>query len=59
MRRFLLATIALGMCASLAYSRPKSGLSWKHEGYSSLPAAAAEAQAARKRLLVGLSGSFT
>jgi hypothetical protein len=59
MRHVLLATVALGLCAALAYSRPGAELSWKYQGYKSLPAAAAAAQVQNKRLLVGLSGAFT
>ena len=59
MRRIVLAAVALVMCATLAHSGSKAGLSWKHEGYKSLLAAAGEAKAGNQRLLVGLSGSFT
>ena len=38
---------------------PPPKLTWKFEGYSQLPAAAAEAQRTRRRVLVGLSGSGT
>ena len=33
MRRIVLAAVALVMCATLAHSGSKAGLSWKHEGY--------------------------
>ncbi len=38
---------------------PRPRLTWQFEGYSQLPAAAAEAHRTRRRLLVGLSGSGT
>ncbi len=38
---------------------PPPTLTWQFEGYSKLPAAAAEAHRTRRRLLVGLSGSGT
>ena len=59
MRCILLAVVAVLLCASPAHSGPKTKFAWKHEGYKSLRAAAAEAQTVKKRLLVGLSGSFT
>ena len=53
----LVAAVCLfGMGAGAA---PPRTLTWKYEGYSQLPAAAAEAQRTRRRLLVGLSGSGT
>jgi hypothetical protein len=36
---------------------PAPKLTWKYEGYSQLPAAAAEAKRTQRRLLVGLAGS--
>ena len=42
-----------------AVAAPPRTLTWKFEGYSQLPAAAAEAQRTRRRLLVGLSGAGT
>ncbi len=50
------AICVLGAVSSAAPSRK---LTWKFEGYSQLPAAAAEAHRTRRRLLVGLSGSGT
>ena len=53
--------IATTVCrlATGAVAAPPRTLTWNFEGYSQLPAAAAEAQRTRRRLLVGLSGAGT
>ena len=50
------AVMVLGLPAG---TQAKSNLTWKYDGYSKLPAAAAEAKRTNRRLLIGLSGSST
>ena len=56
MKAALFAT-AVCLLGTGVVAAPPRTLTWKFEGYSQLPAAAAEAQRTRKRLLVGLSGA--
>ena len=58
MRVALFATFVFLLGSGVLAAPPRS-LTWKYEGYSQLPAAAAEAHRTRSRLLVGLSGSGT
>ena len=58
MKITLFAAVCLLGTAGLAAPAPRK-LTWKYEGYSKLPEAAAEAHRTRRRLLVGLSGSGT
>jgi len=43
----------------VAGAAPASKLTWTYDGYAKLPAAAAAAKRAKKRILVGLAGSPT
>jgi len=58
MKALLFAT-AVCLLATGSVAAPSRTLTWKYEGYSQLPAAAAEAQRTKRRLLVGLSGAGT
>jgi hypothetical protein len=58
MKATLFATVVCLLGAGVQAAPPRT-LTWKFEGYSQLPAAAAEAHRTRRRLLVGLSGSGT
>ena len=42
-----------------AAAAPAGTLTWTYDGYATLPAAAAAAKRAKKRILVGLAGSPT
>ena len=59
MTRATMFAAALCLLSTGAMAEPPRTLTWKFEGYSQLPAAAAEAQRTQRRLLVGLSGSGT
>jgi hypothetical protein len=48
--------VALALAAGAA---PAARLTWEYDGYARLPAAAAAAKRAQKRILVGLAGSPT
>jgi len=52
----VIACAALAGTLSFAAAQEKPAPLWPQEGYSSLRAAAAEAKAGGKRLLLGLSG---
>ena len=58
MRATLFATVFCLIGSGVVAAPPRT-LTWQYEGYSQLPAAAAEAHRTRRRLLVGLSGSGT
>ncbi len=58
MKPTLFAAVVCLLGTGVAAEPPRT-LTWKFEGYSQLPAAAAEAHRTRRRLLVGLSGSGT
>jgi hypothetical protein len=49
----------LAALALAAGAAPAAKLTWTYDGYARLPAAAAEAKRAQKRILVGLAGSPT
>ena len=53
------ALFAVCLFATGSAAAPPRALTWQFEGYSQLPAAAAEAQRTKRRLLVGLSGADT
>jgi len=59
MKRAAIVATAVCLLATGTVAAPPRTLTWKFEGYSQLPAAAAEAQRTRRRLLVGLSGAGT
>ena len=50
---------ALCLLAARASAGEEAGIRWTHEGHAALPAAARDAKAKGKRLLVGLAGSPT
>ena len=54
---FLAATLCV--LSVQVNAAPAVKMTWKYEGYSQLPAAAAEAKRTQRLLLVGLSGSDT
>ena len=58
MKATLFATVVCLLGTGVVAAPPRT-LTWKYEGYSELPAAAAEAHRTRRRLLVGLSGAGT
>ena len=58
MKATLFATVVCLLGSGVNAATPTK-LTWKFEGYTQLPAAAAEAHRTRRRLLVGLSGSGT
>ena len=52
-------SLVLAAFALAAGAAPAAKLTWTYAGYSRLPAAAAAAKRAQKRILVGLAGSPT
>ena len=58
MKATLFAAAVFLLATGSVAAAPRT-LTWKFEGYSQLPAAAAEAQRTKRRLLVGLSGADT
>jgi hypothetical protein len=52
-------TAVLAALALTAGAAPPAKLTWTYDGYARLPAAAAAAKRAEKRILVGLAGSPT
>ena len=54
-----LLAVFLCVLGGRADTAPAPKLTWKYEGYSQFPAAAAEAKRTQRRLLVGLAGSGT